>query len=307
VGLLFLYAGRFLKQRASYPRLTRILPAASALIITSIGAVITFEALSRAGIDLTALFSIFGLFTGPMPEADSLSTISALTFGLVLGLKHAVEADHLAAVAAIASEKKGLIRSSIVGGLWGVGHTLSLFITGLAVLLLRVQISERTEMILELSVAIMLVALGANALLRLRRGGMLHLHTHEHGDHSHMHLHMHDDEKQAESRTHHGLRFNARPVLVGMMHGLAGSGALMLLVLSTIESPVIGLAYVLVFGIGSILGMSITSALLSLPVYFMADRFTGANFAFRMVAGIFSLGFGLFMIYQIGFIDGLFI
>ncbi|HEY7913804.1 MAG TPA: sulfite exporter TauE/SafE family protein, partial [Blastocatellia bacterium] len=306
VGLLFLYAGRFLKQRASYPRLTRILPAASALIITSIGAVITFEALSRAGIDLTALFSIFGLFTGPMPEADSLSTISALTFGLVLGLKHAVEADHLAAVAAIASEKKGLIRSSIVGGLWGVGHTLSLFIMGVAVLFLRVQISERAEMFLELSVAIMLVALGANALLRLRRGGKLHLHAHEHGKHSHLHLHIHDTGEKAHARAHHAFRLNARPVLAGMVHGLAGSGALMLIVLSTIKSPLIGLAYILLFGIGSILGMSIMSALLSLPVYFAAGRFTGANSAFRMAAGLFSLGFGLLMIYRIGFIDGLF-
>jgi ABC-type nickel/cobalt efflux system permease component RcnA len=307
VGLLFLYAGRFLKQRASSTLLTRILPATSALIITCIGAVITFEALSRAGINPTALFSMFGLFTGPMPEANSISTVSALTFGLALGLRHAVEADHLAAVAAIASEKKGLIRSSLVGGLWGVGHTLSLFIMGLAVLLLRVQISERTEMILELLVAIMLIGLGANAILKLTRGGKVHAHAHEHGNHSHAHLHMHDNEKEDGPRTHHALRLNARPVLVGMMHGLAGSAALMLLVLSTIESPLVGLAYVLVFGIGSILGMSITSALLSLPVYFADGRFTGANLAFRMVAGIFSLGFGLLMIYQIGFVDGLFI
>jgi ABC-type nickel/cobalt efflux system permease component RcnA len=178
---------------------------------------------------------------------------------------------------------------------------------GLAVLLMRVQISERTEMILEFLVAVMLVGLGANAIIKLTRGGKVHVHTHEHGDHSHMHLHMHDNEKEAEPRMHHALRLNARPVLVGMLHGLAGSGALMLLVLSTIESPLVGLAYVLVFGIGSILGMSITSVLLSLPVYLAADRFSGASLAFRVVAGIFSLGFGMFMIYQIGFIDGLFL
>ena len=147
----------------------------------------------------------------------------------------------------------------------------------------------------------MLVALGANALRKLLRGGTVHLHWHRHGTHVHAHPHVHDvpDEREAP-HTHHGLRLSARPFLVGMVHGLAGSAALMLLVLSTISSPVAGLLYILVFGIGSVGGMMLMSALVGLPLTLTANRFARAHFVVRCLAGIFSLGFGLFMVYQIG-------
>jgi sulfite exporter TauE/SafE len=235
----------------------------------------------------------------------SLSIGSLLAFGFVLGLKHAVDADHLAAVSTMASERRSLLSSSLIGALWGLGHTISLMIAGIVVIVLHFQISETVKQSLEFSVGLMLVGLGLNALRKLARGGQVHIHVHEHGGHLHAHPHVHDRAHQEEPHTHHGLGFGARPFLIGLMHGLAGSAALMLLVLTTVASPFIGLVYIVIFGAGSIGGMMIMSTLFALPARFTAARFTRANFALRCVAGIFSLSFGLVMIYQIGFVDRL--
>lgn len=240
-------------------------------------------------------------------EDNTVSTVSVLAFGLIVGLRHAMEADHVAAVSAIVSERKDFWSSSIVGGLWGVGHTISLLIAGIAVLLLQFQISPRLEMALEFCVAIMLIVLGANAICKLIGGGTLHLHEHEHGGHRHVHPHIHDNAPEPQEHTHHGFKLNARPVVVGMIHGLAGSGALMLLILAQISSPVVGLLYIVIFGIGSIGGMVLMSALIGLPVHFTGSKFSRANWAVRFLAGAFSLVFGLFMFYEIGFVEGLLI
>lgn len=235
----------------------------------------------------------------------SISAISILSLGFVLGLKHAVEADHLAAVSTIASERRSVLSSSLVGALWGLGHTISLMIAGTAVIVLHFQITERTSQALEFCVGLMLVGLGVNALHKLAKGGHLHVHVHEHGGHLHAHPHIHEKARQDEPHTHHGLRFGARPLLIGMVHGLAGSAALMLLVLAAISSSLVGLLYIVVFGVGSIGGMMVMSTLFALPAQFTANRFTRANFALRGLAGLFSLSFGLFMVYQIGFVDHL--
>ncbi|HEV2914822.1 MAG TPA: hypothetical protein VGX92_16205 [Pyrinomonadaceae bacterium] len=238
------------------------------------------------------------------------STTSVLAFGFVLGLKHAIEADHLAAVSTIVSERRSLLSSSLVGGLWGVGHTISLLFAGILVIVFHFEIGERAALALEFCVGLMLVALGLNALRKLVRGGRVHLHVHRHGGRAHVHPHMHDDGGSPDAEdphTHHGLRLvGVRPLLVGMVHGLAGSAALMLLVLSTINAPLIGLVYIMVFGVGSIGGMMMMSALVSLPLYLTAARFNRANLTVRGLAGLFSLSFGLFMIYEIGFGRGLF-
>ncbi|HWP45050.1 MAG TPA: urease accessory protein UreH [Blastocatellia bacterium] len=241
-----------------------------------------------------------------MLEQGAASTASVLALGLIVGLRHAMEADHLAAVTAIVSERKSILGSSLVGGLWGLGHTLSLLAAGIAVLLLDFQIGERAGLALEFCVAIMLVGLGANAIRKLLAGGTLHTHEHRHGHHTHTHPHVHGHDPEPYAHTHHGLRLDKKPLLVGMMHGLAGSGAVMLLVLSTISSPVVGLIYIALFGIGSIGGMLVMSALISLPAYFTASRFARANWAVRMLAGVFSIGIGLFMAYEISFIERLF-
>jgi sulfite exporter TauE/SafE len=241
-----------------------------------------------------------------MTLTEPLSAAPVLAFGFVLGLKHAVEADHLAAVSAIVSERKSLWASSLVGGLWGLGHTLALLVAGAVVILFHFRVGERTERVLEFAVGLMLIALGVNALRKLARGGRLHLHTHRHGGRAHIHPHIHDGAPEPGPHTHHGLRLGPRPLLVGMVHGLAGSAALTLLVLSTISSPFIGLLYLVVFGVGSAGGMMLMSALFGLPVYLTATRFARANLAVRGLAGLFSLCLGLFTVYQIGFVDGLF-
>jgi sulfite exporter TauE/SafE len=241
-----------------------------------------------------------------MTLTEPLSAAPVLAFGFVLGLKHAVEADHLAAVSAIVSERKSLWSSSLVGGLWGIGHTLSLLVAGVAVILFHFRVGERTERALEFTVGLMLIALGANALRKLARGGRLHLHVHRHGGRAHVHPHVHDGAPEPGPHTHHGLRLGPRPLLVGMLHGLAGSAALTLLVLSTISSPSVGLLYLVVFGVGSAGGMMLMSALFGLPVYLTAARFTRANLAVRGLSGLFSLSLGLFTVYEVGFVNGLF-
>lgn len=234
------------------------------------------------------------------------STLSILAFGFVLGLKHAVEADHLAAVSTIVSERKSVWGSSLVGGLWGVGHTISLALAGAAIILFHFEVGKKTEWALEFCVGVMLVVLGANALRKLARGGYLHFHAHRHGGRAHVHPHIHDSSLKTEPHTHHGLRLGMRPLLVGMVHGLAGSSALMLLVLSTISSPFVRFFYIVIFGVGSIGGMMLMSALLGLPLYLTAARFTRFHLAVRALAGLFSLSFGLFTVYEIGFVRGLF-
>ena len=234
----------------------------------------------------------------------SLSIASLLALGFVLGLKHAVDADHLAAVSTMAGERRSLLSSSLIGALWGLGHTISLVAAGIIVIVLHFQISETVKQSLEFCVGLMLVGLGLNALRKLARGGYVHIHAHEHGGHVHAHPHVHPGLQKGahkqEPHTHHGLRFGARPFLIGLVHGLAGSAALMLLVLTTVTSPFVGLLYIGIFGAGSIGGMMIMSTLFALPARFTAARFTRANLALRCLAGIFSLSFGLFMIYQIG-------
>jgi ABC-type nickel/cobalt efflux system permease component RcnA len=303
VGLMFVYAGRLMKRPLSGSRLVRVLPIASAFVIACAGAVICYEAIVSAGWNLAGLF---GLFTNSVSNGSTLSTASVLMFGLVFGLKHAIEADHLAAVSTIVSQRKSILSSSIVGGLWGLGHTISLLIAGVAVLVLHVKIGEKTALALEFCVALMLIALGANALRRILRGGKLHIHSHHHGEHAHLHPHIHEPSVELSERTHHSLRTNARPILVGMVHGLAGSAALMLLVLSTVSSPVVGLLFIAVFGIGSISGMLMMSALVSLPLQFTANRFNRTHRAVQMLAAVFSLGLGMMMVYEIGFLEGLF-
>jgi hypothetical protein len=225
-------------------------------------------------------------------NTGSVATVSVLAYGFVLGLKHAVEADHLAAVSTIVSERKSLLSSSLVGGLWGLGHTISLLIAGVAVILLNFQISGRVETALEFCVGLMLIALGFNALRKLKRGGHLHFHVHEHGGKLHTHPHLHEASNRTETQHHHAL--SPRPLFIGMMHGLAGSAALMLMVIPTIHAPAIALVYVAIFGVGSIGGMMLMSALVGLPVLFTAARFARVNLLLRGLAGVFSLGLGLF-------------
>ncbi len=235
----------------------------------------------------------------------TISTVTILFLGFLLGLKHAVEADHLAAVSTIVTERKSLLSSTVVGGLWGLGHTISLLAVGIFVLVLDFRISEQTESILELCVGIMLIFLGLNVMQKIFRGGTLHFHKHLHSGHVHTHPHAHEHSQAEEPHTHHGFSLSPRPMIIGMVHGLAGSAALMLLVIPTIESRMIGLLYIIVFGIGSIGGMMLMSFLVSLPLQFTALRFNNINVLLRCFAGLLSIGIGLWIVYEKGFADKL--
>ena len=236
----------------------------------------------------------------------STSATAVLGLGFLIGLKHATEADHLAAVSTIVTERKSLFSSAIVGGIWGLGHTISLLVVGVFVLLLNFQVSEQTERVLEFGVGVMLVLLGLNVLRKLLLGGKLHFHAHEHGERVHVHPHLHEKGLTDEPNTHHNLSFSPRALIIGMVHGLAGSAALMLLVLPTIESRPLGLLYILVFGIGSIGGMMMMSFLVGLPFTLTAFRFNRFNHILQCVAGLISVGLGLYIIYEKGVVEGLF-
>jgi sulfite exporter TauE/SafE len=244
-----------------------------------------------------------------MPEILFLFATSApaiLGLGFLIGLKHATEADHLAAVSTIVTERRSLWSSAIVGGIWGLGHTISLLIVGIFVLLLNFQVSEQSERMLEFGVGVMLVLLGLNVLRKIIQGGTLHFHTHEHGERIHAHPHLHEAGRVDAPDTHHGLSFSPRALIIGMVHGLAGSAALMLLVLPTIESRPLGLLYIIVFGVGSIGGMMLMSFLIALPFTLTALRFNRFNYLLQSIAGLISIGLGLYIVYEKSVVEGLF-
>lgn len=229
----------------------------------------------------------------------------ALGLGFVLGLKHALEADHLIAVSTIVSEHKTVWKSALVGTMWGIGHTLSLLVVGVVVLFMRLSISPRLALSMEFSVALMLILLGANVLWKYRRGEHLHVHSHEQGGSWHLHFHSHAPASES-SRSHHPVQIQRRPLWVGMVHGLAGSAALTLLVLTTLPTPLSGLVYILVFGLGSIGGMLLMSTAISLPFVLTAQRFDRFNHHIRFLAGTLSALFGGFLAYQIAVVGRLF-
>ncbi len=245
-----------------------------------------------------------------MSEILLLSTISAaaiLGSGFVLGLRHATDADHLAAVSTIVSERRSLLGSAIIGGIWGLGHTISLLAAGVVVLLLDFQISEQNERMLEFFVGVMLVLLGLNVLRKIVQGGTLHFHAHEHGARQHAHPHLHEPGVKDETDTHHGFSFSPRALIIGMIHGLAGSAALMLAIIPTIDSRPLGLLYLAIFGIGSIGGMMLMSFLVGLPFHVTALRFNRFNLLLQCIAGLVSVGLGLYIIYEKGITEGLFV
>ncbi len=310
IGLAFVYAGRLLKSHGALSRLSKVLPIVSAFVITCAGLAISYQALSQAGIDPVAIVGAFIARISVAANAPSLTSLGALGLlglGLVYGLKHATEVDHIVAVSTIVSEHKKLGRAAIVGGLWGAGHTVSLVVVGAIVLGLRVAIPERVAGWLEFGVALMIISLGVIAFRRaLQRRTDIHLHLHDHDDNAHRHVHFHDQDSahthpSSLSHSHTIAKIGFKPGLVGAMHGLAGSGALTLLVLTQINSPMLGLIYLAVFGIGSIFGMLLMSALVGLPFVFSSRKFSGVHYGLQALAGILSIGFGIWYAYETGF------
>lgn len=229
---------------------------------------------------------------------SAVSAIGILSLGFIQGLGHATDADHLAAVGTIVSERKSVWKSSILGGIWGLGHTLALLGVGLVVLFLDIQISESTEALLEGGVGVMLVLLGLNVFRKLITGGTVHAHTHGHGSKEHVHVHLHTKGETAVGGSHHGLEFSPKALVIGLIHGLAGSAGLMLVVIPTIDTKMLGVLYIVVFGVGSIGGMMLMSLLVGLPFHVSALRFNNMTKVFQTVAGVASIVIGALVIFE---------
>ena len=306
VGLVFVYAKRLLRSAGALGRLSQVLPVASAFVIMCAGLLICHEALSQAGFNLISAGAAAMARINSAAAAPSFASIGALGLlglGLVYGLKHATEADHIVAVSAIVSEHKKLARAAIVGALWGAGHTASLVVVGTIVLALKVAIPERVAGWLEFTVALMIIGLGVMAFRRALRGRSdFHVHRHGHGVFSHSHVHFHEAEAgqaaTVEDLSHNVARIGIKPTIVGAVHGLAGSAALTLLVLTQISSPLLGLLYLAVFGVGSILGMLLMSGLVGLPFVLSSRRLGGVHYQLQMLAGALSVLFGVWYAYQ---------
>jgi ABC-type nickel/cobalt efflux system permease component RcnA len=245
---------------------------------------------------------------------SSLGVVALLGLGLVFGLKHATEVDHVVAVSAIVSEHKNVFRSALVGGLWGLGHTASLVVVGVLVLVFRVAIPLRVANWLEFGVALMIITLGALAVARvLRKRADVHLHRHSHDGQSHVHIHFHEQNTEhaavavshSPAHSHAVSRLGFKPLLVGAMHGLAGSAALTLLVLTQIPSVSLGLLYLALFGLGSTLGMLLMSGLIGLPFALSARRLSGFNYGLQTAAGGLSIAFGLWYAYETAVVNSL--
>ena len=239
-----------------------------------------------------------------LDNIGSLSMMAVLGLGLVFGLKHATEVDHVVAISTIVSRHKNVFHSAFVGALWGAGHTASLLIVAAIVLSLRIAIPARVSGWLEFGVAVMIICLGISALRRaLKKNAHVHVHQHSHDGESHTHIHFHENTTEhapaARSQHSHALsRLGWKPVLIGMMHGLAGSGALMLLVLTQINSPWLGFLYVATFGVGSIFGMLAMSGLIGLPFAFSSSKLTHLHQRLQTLAAVFSICFGVWYAYK---------
>jgi len=229
--------------------------------------------------------------------------LTTLGLGLVLGLKHAFDSDHLVAISTIVAREQSPRRSLWIGLFWGVGHTLTLLAVGLIVLGLKLQIPASIGLSLECGVGVVLIGLGLSTLYEYwqRR---VHAHSHVHDDATHTHFHVH-----AESMTHshpHPFRLGLKPMLIGMVHGLAGSAALMLIVLAAIPSPTLGLIYIAIFGCGSIIAMGLVSLLMGIFFSLATHQLYDFDQVLRLMIGSISAAFGAWIVVDIGFIQGLF-
>jgi hypothetical protein len=223
---------------------------------------------------------------------------TALGLGLLLGLRHAMDGDHVAAVSTLVSQHRSIARACLLGAVWGAGHTVALLAAGVAVIAFKLTISQEVEQGLETAVAFVLILLGGHVLLKTIGAVALHGHQHTHDGWSHRHLHVHLG--PTDSGHLHLVRLGGRPFLVGLLHGLAGSAALMLVVLATIPSPAGGLVYILVFGVGSTAGMLILSGVIGIPFALAARRSPRLQAVVQALAGATSLALGLGLLWGLG-------
>src|ERR1700677_951695 len=288
-GMLMVYGRRFMaRQQVNGPLTTRWLPVASAAFMTILGAAIALRAFATTSIDLHNLSKER---LGPFLFVGGL--------GLLLGMRHSTDPDHVVAVSTIVSKQRSIRQAGLIGTIWGLGHTLTIFAVGSMIILFGVVIPPRLGLSMEFSVALMLILLGVlnltGVMQRLtwyltRNGKPL------------------DKAETLIDRSvgRFGVYQCVRPLVIGIVHGLAGSAAVALLVLSTIHSPVWATVYLLIFGAGTMVGMMCMTAAMAVPLALAGNRFTSISRGFSVASGVVSVGFGFFLVYQLGFLGGLF-
>jgi high-affinity nickel-transport protein len=256
-----------------------------------------------------------------------ITLLSIIALGFFLGMRHATDPDHVIAVTTIVSRQQSIRQAAWIGALWGLGHTITILTVGSAIILFGLVIPPRVGLTMELSVGLMLILLGILSLSGMLRwinetvtplpSGQ-HLHPHGHGDYVHNHPHGHAPEKHGHTEVatpvgwmdrafgQLGLYQVVRPLAVGVVHGLAGSAAVALLVLTTIRVPSWAILYLLVFGVGTVAGMMLITAAIAVPFTLSKSRFARFHRGLAMASGLISICLGLFIVYQMSFLNGLF-
>jgi sulfite exporter TauE/SafE len=252
--------------------------------------------------------------------------LSIIALGFFLGMRHATDPDHVIAVTTIVSRQQSIRQAALIGILWGIGHTITILAVGSAIILFGIVIPPRLGLSMEFSVGLMLILLGVLNLSGIMRwitetftpmleGGHTHSHivgasvySHSHGLVPEKHNHAGDSPERWMDRTFGklGAYQVVRPLAIGIVHGLAGSAAVALLVLTTIRVPSLAVLYLFVFGIGTIAGMMLITTAIAVPFKYSTTRFARLNHSLAVVSGIVSVAFGVFIVYEIGYVNGLF-
>jgi len=258
-----------------------------------------------------------------------ITLFSIIAIGFFLGMRHATDPDHVIAVTTIVSRQRSTKRAALIGVFWGLGHTVTIFAVGTAIILFNVVIPTRLGLSMEFSVGLMLIILGVwNVVGPMRslpevpspapRDAVTHSHHHTHGDYIHTHPHKHSpeghphrpdqtplaslDRRLGRSEIYQSLR----PLVVGIVHGLAGSAAIALLILASIRNSTWAIAYLVVFGVGTIAGMMLITVSIASTLRLVGNRFERFSQRLALASGVVSVAFGLFLAYQIGIVQGLF-
>lgn len=301
-GMLMVYARRFMSGLvADGPLTTRWLPVASAAFMTVLGAAVAIHAFAATGLTPHIL---------TWHKLGPVAFVAGL--GLILGMRHSTDPDHVVAVSTIVSKQRSIRHAALIGSLWGLGHTLTIFVVGCMIIIFGVVIPPRLGLSMEFSVALMLILLGVLNLTGVmqkitsrftggRRAASATLLT--------------IDPLRETTKTELllerfvgrlGVYQCVRPLVIGIVHGLAGSAAVALLVLSTIHNPLWATAYLLVFGAGTMVGMMCMTTMMVVPLVYAGNRFTQVSRYLGIASGLVSVCFGVFLVYQLGFLGGLF-
>jgi nickel/cobalt exporter len=291
-GMLMVYGRRFMARlQVDGPLTTRWLPVASAAVMTILGAAIALRAFVTTGINVHYLSKEK---LGPFLFIGGV--------GLLLGMRHSTDPDHVVAVSTIVSKQRSIRHAGLIGTIWGLGHTLTIFAVGSLIILFGVVIPPRLGLSMEFSVALMLILLGVLNLTGVLQRITTYLTRDRKGE-----LTVNKAETLLDrSVGRFGVYQCVRPLVIGIVHGLAGSAAVALLVLSTIHSPVWATMYLLVFGAGTMVGMMCMTAAMAVPLAYAGNRFAGMSRFFSVASGVVSVCFGFFLVYQLGFLGGLF-